>query len=356
MDQPTAGEALKRLEPLVGEWTLEAKPPDGRTALVTPDGEMVEVWDTEQGEPRQVLPTQQSPVAALTLTSDGRTAAIAHFDHYVRVWALEFAATSTVKPITSRFVSTTPDDRWAVASNERGEIVGIWELDAGCPVTGRADWEAATQAMRAVREARAACIDQALAVIKRHDGARAHSSFAEIEPIDHAIVVGDTNGVRALTYVHENAKTSEVEESGPSHPRYALTMWDLTAADSEPKTLIGHSSPIHAVAMTPDGRRAVSASRGRTIRVWDLHAGRELQTLRGHRGMVYHVQITSDGLQVVSASEDRTVRVWDLRTWRCVAVYTGDQPMGYCAVSGDGRVVVTSDVVGRTHLLRLESV
>jgi hypothetical protein len=29
MDQPTAQEALKRLEPLVGEWALEAKPPDG---------------------------------------------------------------------------------------------------------------------------------------------------------------------------------------------------------------------------------------------------------------------------------------------------------------------------------------
>ena len=29
MDHPTAEEALKRLEPLVGEWTLEAKPPDG---------------------------------------------------------------------------------------------------------------------------------------------------------------------------------------------------------------------------------------------------------------------------------------------------------------------------------------
>ena len=29
MDQPTAQEALKRLEPLVGEWTLEARPPDG---------------------------------------------------------------------------------------------------------------------------------------------------------------------------------------------------------------------------------------------------------------------------------------------------------------------------------------
>jgi hypothetical protein len=28
--RPWPQEALKRLEPLVGEWTLEAKPPDGR--------------------------------------------------------------------------------------------------------------------------------------------------------------------------------------------------------------------------------------------------------------------------------------------------------------------------------------
>ncbi len=29
MDQPTADDALRRLDPLVGVWTLEARPPDG---------------------------------------------------------------------------------------------------------------------------------------------------------------------------------------------------------------------------------------------------------------------------------------------------------------------------------------
>lgn len=29
MEQPTAEQALRRLEPLVGEWTLEARPPGG---------------------------------------------------------------------------------------------------------------------------------------------------------------------------------------------------------------------------------------------------------------------------------------------------------------------------------------
>ena len=31
MDQPTAEQALRRLEPLIGEWTFEATWPDGRT-------------------------------------------------------------------------------------------------------------------------------------------------------------------------------------------------------------------------------------------------------------------------------------------------------------------------------------
>ena len=37
-----------------------------------------------------------------------------------------------------------------------------------------------------------------------------------------------------------------------------------------------------AVAVTPDGQRAVSASKDKTLKVWDLESGRELRTLEGH--------------------------------------------------------------------------
>ena len=38
------------------------------------------------------------------------------------------------------------------------------------------------------------------------------------------------------------------------------------------------------MAVTPDGRRAVSASDDSTLKVWDLASGRELHTLSGHAG------------------------------------------------------------------------
>jgi WD40 repeat protein len=42
--------------------------------------------------------------------------------------------------------------------------------------------------------------------------------------------------------------------------------------ERELRTIIGHASSVKA-AVTPDGQRTVSASRDRTLRVWDLGTG-----------------------------------------------------------------------------------
>ena len=48
------------------------------------------------------------------------------------------------------------------------------------------------------------------------------------------------------------------------------------------RTLQGHSGWVRAVAVTPDGRRAISASDDQTLRVWDLDTGKTVRTLQGH--------------------------------------------------------------------------
>ena len=70
------------------------------------------------------------------------------------------------------------------------------------------------------------------------------------------------------------------------------------------------------MAVTPDGRRAVSASDDKTLKVWDLESGRELRTLEGHSAWVNGVAVTPDGRRAVSASGDKTLKVWDLESGR----------------------------------------
>ena len=110
---------------------------------------------------------------------------------------------------------------------------------------------------------------------------------------------------------------------------------------------------MSGVAITPDGRRAVSASEDNTLRVWDLESGQSLRTLEGHSIRVTRVAITPDGRRAVSASWDKTLRVWDLESGKELALLTADGPMTSCAVSLDGRTIVAGDASGRVHLLRL---
>ncbi|MEB3830589.1 WD40 repeat domain-containing protein, partial [Phormidium sp. CCY1219] len=77
------------------------------------------------------------------------------------------------------------------------------------------------------------------------------------------------------------------------------------------------------VAITPEGKRAVSISYEKTLKLWDLETGMELATLTGHSGEVNAVAITPDGKRAVSASDDTTLKLWDLETGMELATLTG---------------------------------
>ncbi|MBE8968273.1 hypothetical protein IQ277_19230 [Nostocales cyanobacterium LEGE 12452] len=70
--------------------------------------------------------------------------------------------------------------------------------------------------------------------------------------------------------------------------------------------------------------------------------------------MVNAVAITPDGGQAVSASQDKTLRLWDLNSGSCLHTWTGDSAILCCAVSSDGFTFVAGEASGRLHFLRWE--
>ena len=73
----------------------------------------------------------------------------------------------------------------------------------------------------------------------------------------------------------------------------------------------GHTNIVYSVSFSPDGKRIVSGSSDRTIRIWDATTGKELEILEGHTGGVSSVSFSPDGKLIVSNSYDRTIRIWD---------------------------------------------
>jgi len=90
-----------------------------------------------------------------------------------------------------------------------------------------------------------------------------------------------------------------------------LRVWD--SATGKQLRRMEHPGGAYHLALSPDGRRALSAGFGdRKVRLWDLTDGLQLHVFVGHRGAVLGVAISPDGRQAMSCDSEYTVRLWRL--------------------------------------------
>jgi hypothetical protein len=72
----------------------------------------------------------------------------------------------------------------------------------------------------------------------------------------------------------------------------------------------GHDGPLMSAVFSPDGRRVLSASDDKTVRLWEVDSGGLLATFQGHTDGVQSAVFSPDSRRVLSASLDKTARLW----------------------------------------------
>jgi WD40 repeat protein len=117
------------------------------------------------------------------------------------------------------------------------------------------------------------------------------------------------------------------------------------------RTLEGHSDEVNGVAMSGDGRLAVSASASEnaTSKLWDIETGRELRT----QDEELFVAVSEDRRRATSISIDSSLKVWDLGTGRAVARFACDA-FPHCCAFAKPNIIVAGDAGGRVYFLALE--
>ncbi|KAJ5098527.1 hypothetical protein N7532_005528 [Penicillium argentinense] len=101
-----------------------------------------------------------------------------------------------------------------------------------------------------------------------------------------------------------------------------VRIWDPATGQCA-STLEGHNSSVTSIAWSPDGSRLASASEDKTVRIWGLATSQCVSTLKGHSSWVASIAWSPDGSRLASASEDKTVRTWDPATGQCASTLEG---------------------------------
>jgi eukaryotic-like serine/threonine-protein kinase len=146
----------------------------------------------------------------------------------------------------------------------------------------------------------------------------------------------------------------------PTHDLIAtasgLTVRLFDIRGQEIRRLSGHSGSVKCVAFSRDGKRLVTGSDDKSIRVWDAASGREVLRLGRHTAGINALTFVADTTQIASASKDQTVRVWDLRSGletHCFEASAG--AVLDVAVSADGKRIASGHFDTSIRLWDLEA-
>lgn len=133
-----------------------------------------------------------------------------------------------------------------------------------------------------------------------------------------------------------------------------IQMWNVETGEVV-QLFEGHTRAIRSVVFSPDGQSILSGSDDMTLRLWDVESGEAILILEGHTDNVRSVAFSPDGTQALSGSHDNSIRLWDLETGETIYTFTDHtrdvnsvafSPDGQLGVSGAGDTTGDNNTIG----------
>jgi WD40 repeat protein len=301
--------------------------------------------------PLTLLRSLESPgsyIWQLALSRDGRRALAACGDHRARLWDV---ASGKELPAHMQHdswiwsVALSPDGKRALSAGGKGTgsdfAVRVWDTSSGNELRRFTGHKTPIGGLAITPDGGKVLSGGALVLWDVQSG----ETLRRLEGKEAACLAVSGDGKRALTGSWDGA----------------VRLWDLETGKLR-LTLQGHSSHVKSVAFSPDGRQALSGGMDNTVRLWSLENGKEIRVL-AHPTGVHCVAFTPDGKRALSGSgfrqglrgavaagTDSRVRLWDLQTGEELARHEGDtHGVAALAVAEDGKTVL----VGTGFELRL---
>lgn len=141
--------------------------------------------------------------------------------------------------------------------------------------------------------------------------------------------IGHKNDINSLA-VTPDGRMAITGSGSNTNDDNSVRTWDIVRGEIVAE-LASLANNVSQVTVSPDGRRIIAGGGGHlayfvgdnTIRIWDTKSSRLVHTLSGHEHIVHKIRVTPDANYVITSSFDDTIRVWNLATGECLALFCG---------------------------------
>jgi WD40 repeat protein len=368
---------------------------DAHQAITASSDGNLRLWDLVTGQLLHTLRGHKQGVTSVALTRDGQRALSGSEDCTLKLWDLKVGR--EIKTFKGHrwhinAVATTRDGQRAVSGASDG-MLKLWNLITGDELLSL-DAEGQVSALAVDAEghlAVSATTKGTLKVWSLRTGNLLHNIQAHRDPIrcvsltadGHRVVCASDDGsvtewstkTGSCFYAIAENITSRVEKIQVGRMAIAadgrlaicrnltrpgsFIVWDLEkrASVCAPDIDTGryYGASIYALAVTPDGRRAVSSSDNDVFMVWNFASGKQLEIREDHLDTVNELA-AGGNCRAVTASNDKTLKVWDLHSCKLIHTLIGhNDTVDTVAVTQDGRFAVSGSSDHTLKLWELDS-